>query len=92
MWDLAGNVFEWTLSKWGGNWQELEYVYPYPSNGRLVKTLRAARMLAVMPWRLLVQSLSRGAVRARVAILPGPVQVTSAFRWSEFPRLHEMSR
>lgn len=27
--DLAGNVFEWTLSKWGKNWQELEFTYPY---------------------------------------------------------------
>lgn len=29
VWDLAGNVFEWTLSKWGANWQELQYPYPY---------------------------------------------------------------
>lgn len=29
VWDLAGNVFEWTLSKWGSNWQELQYAYPY---------------------------------------------------------------
>lgn len=29
VWDMAGNVFEWTLSKWGSNWQELEFVYPY---------------------------------------------------------------
>jgi formylglycine-generating enzyme required for sulfatase activity len=29
VWDMAGNVFEWTLSKWGNNWQELQFVYPY---------------------------------------------------------------
>lgn len=29
VWDMAGNVFEWTLSKWGGNWQELQFAYPY---------------------------------------------------------------
>ncbi|OQY92240.1 MAG: hypothetical protein B6D41_08365 [Chloroflexi bacterium UTCFX4] len=29
VWDLAGNVFEWTLSKWGNNWQTLEFAYPY---------------------------------------------------------------
>jgi formylglycine-generating enzyme required for sulfatase activity len=34
VWDLAGNVFEWTLSKWGANWQELQFVYPYrPESG-----------------------------------------------------------
>ena len=33
-WDMAGNVFEWTLSKWGVNWQELQFVYPYrPESG-----------------------------------------------------------
>lgn len=29
VWDLAGNVFEWTASKWGKNWQELTFPYPY---------------------------------------------------------------
>ncbi|MGB8649013.1 MAG: SUMF1/EgtB/PvdO family nonheme iron enzyme, partial [Anaerolineae bacterium] len=29
VWDLCGNVFEWTLSKWGTNWQECEHGYPY---------------------------------------------------------------
>ncbi len=29
VWDLSGNVFEWTGSKWGANWQELRYSYPY---------------------------------------------------------------
>lgn len=33
-WDMAGNVFEWTLSKWGNNWKELQFGYPYrPENG-----------------------------------------------------------
>lgn len=27
--DMGGNVFEWTLSKWGSNWQELTFGYPY---------------------------------------------------------------
>lgn len=27
--EMGGNVFEWTLSKWGGNWQELVFGYPY---------------------------------------------------------------
>lgn len=29
VWDMAGNVFEWTLSKWGSSWQEMEFAYPY---------------------------------------------------------------
>jgi formylglycine-generating enzyme required for sulfatase activity len=34
VWDMAGNVFEWTLSKWGANWQELQFPYPYrPESG-----------------------------------------------------------
>lgn len=32
-WDMSGNVFEWTLSKWGSNWQELQFPYPYNSRG-----------------------------------------------------------
>ncbi len=27
--DLLGNVWEWTASRWGRNWQQLEYAYPY---------------------------------------------------------------
>lgn len=34
VWDMAGNVFEWTLSKWGSSWKELQFVYPYrPESG-----------------------------------------------------------
>jgi formylglycine-generating enzyme required for sulfatase activity len=34
VWDMAGNVFEWTVSKWGTNWQELQFPYPYrPESG-----------------------------------------------------------
>lgn len=29
VWDMAGNVFEWTLSKWGASWQELQFTYTY---------------------------------------------------------------
>lgn len=29
VWDLSGNVQEWTLSKWGANWQTMQFAYPY---------------------------------------------------------------
>jgi formylglycine-generating enzyme required for sulfatase activity len=28
-WNMLGNVWEWTSSRWGRNWQILEYAYPY---------------------------------------------------------------
>ncbi len=33
--DMAGNVWEWTLSPWGKGWAEPEFKYPYhPNDGR----------------------------------------------------------
>ncbi len=32
VWDLSGNVFEWTISRWGVNWNECEFFYPYNAN------------------------------------------------------------
>ena len=29
VWDMSGNVFEWTRTRWGMNWQELQFAYPY---------------------------------------------------------------
>jgi iron(II)-dependent oxidoreductase len=32
---MAGNVWEWTSSKWGKDWVKPEFVYPYdPEDGR----------------------------------------------------------
>ncbi|NWF71136.1 MAG: SUMF1/EgtB/PvdO family nonheme iron enzyme [Chloroflexi bacterium] len=28
-WNLLGNVWEWTSTRWGHNWQTLDYPYPY---------------------------------------------------------------
>jgi formylglycine-generating enzyme required for sulfatase activity len=28
-WNMLGNVWEWTSTRWGRNWQTLEYEYPY---------------------------------------------------------------
>ncbi len=32
--DMAGNVWEWTRSLWGRNWEEPEFGYPYDPNDR----------------------------------------------------------
>ena len=33
--DLSGNVWEWTRSLWGGNWEQSDFRYPYdPRDGR----------------------------------------------------------
>jgi formylglycine-generating enzyme required for sulfatase activity len=45
-WDLCGNVWEWTVSRWGHNWQTLEYAYPYnPDDGRETLEGSAARVM-----------------------------------------------
>jgi formylglycine-generating enzyme required for sulfatase activity len=33
--DLAGNVWEWTRSLWGTDWQKPDFGYPYDANDRL---------------------------------------------------------
>ena len=49
--DLAGNVFEWTLSKWGKNWQEMEFAYPYRADdGREEMEGSAARVMRGGSW------------------------------------------
>jgi formylglycine-generating enzyme required for sulfatase activity len=51
VYDVAGNVFEWTLSKWGKNWQEMEYTYPYhPGDGREEIEGSAARVMRGGSW------------------------------------------
>lgn len=51
VWDLAGNVFEWTLSKWGSNWQALEYAYPYRAqDGREEMEGSGARVMRGGSW------------------------------------------
>lgn len=51
VWDLAGNVFEWTLSKWGSNWQELEFAYPYrATDGRQEIEGSGARIMRGGSW------------------------------------------
>ncbi|EXI72131.1 MAG TPA: SUMF1/EgtB/PvdO family nonheme iron enzyme [Candidatus Accumulibacter phosphatis] len=39
--DLAGNVWEWTRSLWGTDWQEPDFVYPYDARDRRREDLDA---------------------------------------------------
>ncbi len=51
VWDMAGNVFEWTLSKWGSNWQALQFVYPYRiEDGRQDIESSGARVMRGGSW------------------------------------------
>jgi formylglycine-generating enzyme required for sulfatase activity len=50
VWDLSGNVFEWTLCRWGVNWQELQYVYPYRDDERNEVEGSGARVMRGGSW------------------------------------------
>lgn len=51
VWDLSGNVFEWTSSKWGVNWQELSFAYPYRADdGREESEGSGARVMRGGSW------------------------------------------
>ena len=32
VWNLRGNVWEWCSTRWGRNWQSLDYAYPYDAD------------------------------------------------------------
>jgi len=49
--DLLGNVWEWTTSRWGRNWQSLDYTYPYqPDDDREDQTGSYARVMRGGSW------------------------------------------
>ncbi|GAB4517032.1 MAG: hypothetical protein OHK0046_23270 [Anaerolineae bacterium] len=49
--DLLGNVWEWTSSRWGRNWQTLDYAYPYdPNDGREDPSGSHARIIRGGSW------------------------------------------
>jgi formylglycine-generating enzyme required for sulfatase activity len=51
VWDLCGNVFEWTISKWGINWQEMQFAYPYRADdGREEIAGSGARVMRGGSW------------------------------------------
>ena len=67
--DLAGNIFEWTQSKWGRNWQELEFQYPYRADdGREDAEGSAARVMRGGSW---FNPYYEASVYNRARFLPG---------------------
>lgn len=49
--DLCGNVWEWCSSRWGHNWQTLEYPYPYSAkDGREDLSGTQARIIRGGSW------------------------------------------
>ena len=49
--DMLGNVWEWTRSRWGRNWQSLDYPYPYdPADGREDRSGSHARVMRGGSW------------------------------------------
>lgn len=49
--DLCGNVWEWCSTRWGHNWQSLDYPYPYdPADGREDQTGSHARVIRGGSW------------------------------------------
>jgi formylglycine-generating enzyme required for sulfatase activity len=76
--DLAGNVFEWTSSKWGRNWQELEYLYPYRADdGREEEEGSAARVMRGGSW---FNSFVEAQISRRARFLPGSRGSNIGFR------------
>ena len=79
--DLAGNVFEWTQSKWGRNWQELEYQYPYRADdGREEGAGSAARVMRGGSW---FNPYYEALVSNRARFLPGSRGSNIGFRVAE---------
>jgi formylglycine-generating enzyme required for sulfatase activity len=79
--DLAGNVFEWTLSKWGRNWQELEFQYPYRADdGREDVEGSAARVMRGGSW---FNPYYEALISNRARFLPGSRGSNIGFRIAE---------
>jgi len=51
LYNMLGNISEWTLSRWGHNWQSLDYPYPYnPTDGRDDPSGSHARVMRGGSW------------------------------------------
>ncbi|HEX7589230.1 MAG TPA: SUMF1/EgtB/PvdO family nonheme iron enzyme, partial [Anaerolineae bacterium] len=79
--DLAGNVYEWTQSKWGRNWQELEFQYPYRADdGREEGEGSSARVMRGGSW---FNPYYEALLSNRARFLPGSRGSNIGFRVAE---------
>ncbi len=76
--DLCGNVWEWTASRWGHNWQTLDYAYPYVADdGREEAAGSHARVIRGGSW---FDSLDKAHPAHRGRYLPGSRGSNIGFR------------
>lgn len=76
--NMLGNVSEWTISRWGRNWQSLDYPYPYHAHdGREDPSASYARVIRGGSWFDPIQ-YCHPAYRARY--LPGSRASNIGFR------------
>lgn len=81
--DLCGNVWEWCGSRWGHNWQTLEYAYPYdPHDGREDPSGSHARIMRGGSW---FDSLREAHPAQRGRYLPGSRGSNIGFRLALTP-------
>ena len=77
-WHLRGNVWEWCSTRWGRNWQSLDYAYPYTADdGREDLSGSYARVMRGGSWFDPVQD-AHASKRARY--LPGSRGSNIGFR------------
>jgi formylglycine-generating enzyme required for sulfatase activity len=76
--NLCGNVWEWTLSRWGRSWQTMDYAYPYDANdGREEIEGSHARVMRGGSW---FDVLSEAHPANRGRFLPGSRASNIGFR------------
>jgi gamma-glutamyl hercynylcysteine S-oxide synthase len=81
--DLLGNVWEWTSTRWGHNWQTEDYPYPYrPDDGREVQEGSGARVMRGGSW---FDAPSESVPAARARYLAGSRGSNIGFRLAYSP-------
>lgn len=78
VYDMCGNVWEWTTSRWGRNWQTLEYYFPYVADdGREDLSGSYARVIRGGSW---FDALPKAHPSHRGRYLPGSRGSNIGFR------------